>query len=137
VHASGDNHQDILSSQPFEAFVLERAGLNSRLKEADFVRAKNEKIDTLTYIRKDIIDRAKSPKPGTSRSQSRSRTLAVSANWERDSTPTSQPNIEDKHAALVNRTLVRLFLKLPGVTIKHFQDKMELLRGFQDALNGK
>jgi hypothetical protein len=141
VHVSGDNHKALLSSQPFEAFVLDRAGLNSRLKEAGFVEVKDKKIDTLAYIRKGVMGSAKLAKrPKASRSQSRSTTTttpSASAPWHKDNIPSanSDPsNIKEKHAALVNRTLVRLLLKLPGVTIKHFRDKMELLKGFRDAL---
>ncbi|KAJ3560147.1 hypothetical protein NP233_g11023 [Leucocoprinus birnbaumii] len=43
-----------LSTEPFEAVVLSRAGLAERVTEAGFVRVNGETVDTGTYIRKEI-----------------------------------------------------------------------------------
>ncbi|KAJ3566485.1 hypothetical protein NP233_g6974 [Leucocoprinus birnbaumii] len=43
-----------LSTKPFEAVVLSRAGMEERVTEAGFVRINGETVDTGTYIRKEI-----------------------------------------------------------------------------------
>ncbi|KAJ3566488.1 hypothetical protein NP233_g6977 [Leucocoprinus birnbaumii] len=131
-----------LESQPFEAFVLHRAGLHSRIEAAGFVRVDSRKVDTSTYIRKDVRAELSSPlmKPTKSSSGSRSQSTTqsrLSGLWDKvrvASKQSSQQEFQEAHLAFVNRILVRMVLRLPGVTVQDFVDKTELLEGFRGAI---
>lgn len=131
-----------LKMQPFEAFILSRAGLDSRLKEAGYVNVNGENVDTLRYIRKgiEVIPNSKplGVAPTQSQPQSRSQTRTSSraideARSQTVSNKLSGPESE-VHPTLVNRTLARMILRLPGVTIREFADKIEFLEGFRGAV---
>lgn len=60
--SSQDDMQDAtiekygLHRTPYEAFIIEKVGLDSCLKEAWFAEVNGEKVDTLEFIRKGVTE---------------------------------------------------------------------------------
>ena len=155
-----------LGSIPFEAFILRRAQLDSRLKMAGFVWEDGRKVETENYIRRGIATNPKRPRksksmPGlghasqagsgahissmlfksqtgaTVQIPSSSQTGAKTEDWKRLLLNLSIARQETSHAALVSRTLVRMVLNIPGSTIQYCANMTEFLRGFQGAIEGE
>ncbi|KAF5356976.1 hypothetical protein D9756_006629 [Leucocoprinus leucothites] len=142
-----------LDSEPFEAFILRGAALSSRLKDAGFVRVDERKVDTFSYARKGVqpqveLRAKKAISAPRSTSLQTSTTVSSMDLWSKvqhrepsasrgsksraSSLATDTNNTE--HANLANRSLARLFFKLPGVPIKYFRNKRELLNGLRGAI---
>jgi hypothetical protein len=66
-----------LKSEPFEAYIIRRAGLESRLASSGFVHVGGKKVDTSEYIRKGIKPRE--TRKSRSNSQVAAATLVLSS----------------------------------------------------------
>ncbi|KAF9453694.1 hypothetical protein P691DRAFT_771245 [Macrolepiota fuliginosa MF-IS2] len=145
-----------LRFEPYEAYVIKRAGLGSRLEAAGFVSWKGERVQTMSV---DLIKGSSASASGRKdsrvnansgsghsvasgrTSKSKSRVSAISETdyqdrtWERqsgsseDSLATSSGTTRGP-LEFVRRSLVRLVFDLQGWPIKNFLDKKELVESF-------
>ncbi|KAF5356963.1 hypothetical protein D9756_006582 [Leucocoprinus leucothites] len=121
--APEENEVSQVMSQPFEAFVLSRAGLGSRLKEAGFVEVGGSQVDSLTYVRRN----AQMIQGDGFEHLCYDSESDESSSW-------SDPDPKETWPPFVNRILMRMILDLPGVSIREFVDRAEFLEGFRCAI---
>jgi hypothetical protein len=122
-----------IDRQPFEAFVMERAGWKERIKASWNVELDGEPITTFKTIRKNHATRIPSPS-GRRKALGTGTSDPGSSTSSNNSLQTSDDNVD--HPVLVTRTLVRLVFDRPGWPIERFTSKLELLYSLQMIVEG-